>query len=52
LQNAANYWYWLEFGSRYMAPRSFLRLALIENEEKAWRLFAKIVKRRLNRYLK
>jgi hypothetical protein len=35
LQNAANYGYWLEFGSRYMAPRSFLRLALIENEEEA-----------------
>jgi hypothetical protein len=35
-----------------MAPRSFLRLALIENEEEAWKLFAKVVKRRLWRYLK
>lgn len=35
IQNDAEYWRFLEFGTVYMKPRSFVRKWIIDNKEKA-----------------
>lgn len=52
MQSVANYGFHLEFWTRFMRPRSFLRLALIENEDEAKSHFIKIIRRRLWRFMR
>lgn len=51
-QGEAEYGWYQEFGTRFMPPRSFLRLAIIENEEVILQHFAKTAKDRLRSFLK